>query len=173
MVILKLVLHLSLMVAPDADFAICVEVNILQVLHLALPHGRVSPSGSSSRMSGLSFAHIRRSRRLWISIGAGERQSVLSSVKLQTTKEETRLLKKRQKKLKALGINHVVDPPTGNSIKCKKPRNRRFFRHKRREETSKAANDTPVLNLSSVDLTELKNRLLIQRSRFLPPLKEL
>ena len=48
-------LHLSLIVAPDADFAIYVGANILQVLHLALPQGRVSPSGSSSRMSGLSF----------------------------------------------------------------------------------------------------------------------
>ena len=37
-------LHLSLIVAPDADFAICVGVIILQVLHLALPHGHVSPS---------------------------------------------------------------------------------------------------------------------------------
>ena len=37
------------MIAPEADFAICVGVIILQVLHLALPHGRVSPSGSSSR----------------------------------------------------------------------------------------------------------------------------
>ena len=51
-------------VAPDADFAICVWVIILQVLHLALPHGRVSPSGSSSRMSGLSLARTRRSRKL-------------------------------------------------------------------------------------------------------------
>ena len=33
-------------------------------LHLALPHGRVSPSGSSSRLSGLSLARIRRSHRL-------------------------------------------------------------------------------------------------------------
>ena len=41
------------MVVPDADFAICVGVIILQVLHLGLPHGRVSPSGSSSRMSGI------------------------------------------------------------------------------------------------------------------------
>ena len=57
-------LHLSLIVAPDADFAICVGVIILQVLHLVLPHGRVSPSGSSSRMPGLSLARIRRSHRL-------------------------------------------------------------------------------------------------------------
>ena len=35
--------------------------------------------------------------RLGVSIGAGESQSVLSSVKLQTKREETRLLKKRQK----------------------------------------------------------------------------
>ena len=36
--------------------------------------------------------------QLGVSIGAGESQSVLSSVKLQTKREETRLLKKRQKK---------------------------------------------------------------------------
>ena len=36
-------LHLSLIVARDGDFAICVRVIILQVLHLALPHGRVYP----------------------------------------------------------------------------------------------------------------------------------
>ena len=42
----------------------------------------------------------------------------------------------------------------------KKPRNRRFVRRQRREETSKTANDTPVVNLSSVDLTESENRLL-------------
>ena len=35
--------------------------------------------------------------QLGVSIGAGESQSVLSSVKLQTKREETRLLKKRQK----------------------------------------------------------------------------
>ena len=57
-------LHLSLIVAPDADFTICVGVIILQVLHLALPHGRVSPSGSSFRMSGLSLAY-RRPKSLW------------------------------------------------------------------------------------------------------------
>ena len=62
LVVLQLVLHLSLIVAPLT--AICVEVIILQVLHLALPHGRVSPSGSSSRMSGLSLARARRSHRL-------------------------------------------------------------------------------------------------------------
>ena len=44
------------MIAPDADFAFCVGVITLQVLHLALPHGRVSPSGSSSRVSGLGLA---------------------------------------------------------------------------------------------------------------------
>ena len=55
MVVLQLVLHLSLMVAPDADFAICVGVIILQVLHLALPQGRGSPSGSPSRMSDLTL----------------------------------------------------------------------------------------------------------------------
>ena len=61
LVVLQLVLHLSLMVAPDLEI---VGVIILQVLHLALPHGRVSPSGSSSRMSGLSLACTRRTRRL-------------------------------------------------------------------------------------------------------------
>ena len=65
---------------------------------------------------------------LWVSIGAGESQSVLFSVKLQTTKEETRLLNKPQKKkkLKALGVDHVVNPPTCHSIKCKKPRKGAF-----------------------------------------------
>ena len=57
--------------APDADFAICVGVIILQVLHLALPHGRVSPSASSSRLSGLSLARTRRSNRLGSSLGHG------------------------------------------------------------------------------------------------------
>ena len=63
-IVLQLVLHISLVVAPDADFAICLGVIILQVLHLALPHGRVSTRGSSSRMSGLSLARSRRSRIL-------------------------------------------------------------------------------------------------------------
>ena len=56
---LQLVLHLSLMIAPEADFAICEGIIIL---HLASPHG--SSSGSSSRVSGLSIARTRRSRRL-------------------------------------------------------------------------------------------------------------
>ena len=51
---------------------------------------------------------------------------------------------------------------------CKKPRNRRFVRRQRREETSKTANDTPVVNLSSVDLTELENRLLSKGLGFCP-----
>ena len=71
LVVLQLVLLLSLIVALDADFAICVGVIILQVLHLALPHGRVSPSGSSSRMSDLKLARTRRSRRLESSVGHG------------------------------------------------------------------------------------------------------
>ena len=41
----------------------------MQVLHLALPHGRVSPGGSSSRVSGLNLAHTRRSRTLGSSVG--------------------------------------------------------------------------------------------------------
>ena len=41
------ILHLSLIVVPDADFAICVVI-ILQVLQLALLHCHVSTSGSSS-----------------------------------------------------------------------------------------------------------------------------
>ena len=48
--LIQLVLHLSLMVAPDADFAICVWVIILLVLHLALPHGRDSQNGLSSHI---------------------------------------------------------------------------------------------------------------------------
>ena len=64
LVVFQPVLHLNLMVAQDADFAICVGIIILSVLHLALQHGRVSPSGSSSRMSGLSLARTRKSRRL-------------------------------------------------------------------------------------------------------------
>ena len=63
-------------------------------------------------------------------------------------------------KLKALGVDHVVDPPTSHSVKCKKSRNRCFFCRQRREETSKTANDTPVVNLSSIDLTESENHLL-------------
>ena len=61
--------HLTTSVAPKLDCCprrfrnLCGGI-ILQVLHLALPHGRVSPSGSSSRMSGLSLARTRRSRRL-------------------------------------------------------------------------------------------------------------
>ena len=66
LVVLQLALHLRLMVASDADFTICVTVIILQVLHLALPHG-----GSSSRMSGLSLARTRRSRSLGSSVGHG------------------------------------------------------------------------------------------------------
>ena len=62
-----------------------------------------------------------------VSIGAGESQSMLSSVKLQTTKEEKRLLKNR-KKLKALGVSQVVNPSTCHSIKRRKSKNRRFFR---------------------------------------------
>ena len=64
LIVLQLVLHISFMVAPDPDFAICLGIIILQILHLALPHGRVSPSGSSSRISGLSLACTKRSRRL-------------------------------------------------------------------------------------------------------------
>ena len=48
--------RLTTSVAPDADFAICVGVIILQVLHLDLAHSHASLSGSSSRMSGLSLA---------------------------------------------------------------------------------------------------------------------
>ena len=44
LVVLQLVLHLSLIIAPDADFAVCVGVIILQVLHLALPHGSCPPA---------------------------------------------------------------------------------------------------------------------------------
>ena len=105
--------------------------------------------------------------------GDGEIQSVLSSVKLSTTKEETCLLKKRKKKTKkkswrALGVDHVLTLQPVIPSKCKKPRNKRFFRHQRREETSKTANDTPVVNLLSVDLTELENRVLSKGLRFCP-----
>ena len=53
---------------------------------------------------------------------------------------------------------------------CKKPRSRvwRFFRRQRREETSKTTNDTPIVNLSSVDLTESENRLLSKGLGFCP-----
>ena len=116
--------------------------------------------GQYQSLAGKLDCSLDKLRDHWgVSIGAGDSQSVLSSVKLQTKREETRLLKKRQKKLKALGVDHVVDPPTGHSFMCKKPRNRRFVRRQRREETSKTANDTPVVNLSSVDLTESENRL--------------
>ena len=52
--------------------------------------------------------------------------------------------------------------------KGKKPRNRRFFRRQRREETSKTANDTQVVNLSSVDLTESENHRLSKGLGFCP-----
>ena len=65
--------RLTTTVAPDGclrcDFTICVGDIILQVLHLALPHDRVSPSGSSSRLPCLSLAHTRRSlQTLWSSV---------------------------------------------------------------------------------------------------------
>ena len=63
MIVLQLAMNLSLITASDVDFAICVGFIILQILHLPLPHGCVSPSGSSSRMFGLSLARRRRSRR--------------------------------------------------------------------------------------------------------------
>ena len=76
-------LHQSLIVAPNADFAICVEVIILQVLFLALPHGRVSPSGSSSCMSGFSLACTRRARRLLGLLYTMVSLSVKTSIKVR------------------------------------------------------------------------------------------
>ena len=49
-----------------------------------------------------------------------------------------------------------------------KPRNRRFVRRQRREKTSKTANDIPVVNLSSIDLTESENLLLSNGLGFCP-----
>ena len=70
------------MVASAADLAICVGFIVLQVLHLALPHGRVSPSVSSSRVSSLSLARTRKSRRLLGLLSAMFGLSVIISLKV-------------------------------------------------------------------------------------------
>ena len=78
---LTTVLHLTLMIAPDADFAICEGLSFCRVdvsdgrcgiivsipdhclpFYFALPHSRVSPSSPSSCVSGLNLARTRRSR---------------------------------------------------------------------------------------------------------------
>ena len=63
------------MIAPDGDFAICVGVIILQVLHLALPHGHVSPSGSLLRVSGLRLLGL-----LYAMIGLSVKMSLRSLI---------------------------------------------------------------------------------------------
>ena len=57
MVVLQLALHLRLLVAPDADLPICLEVlHLGDFAGFASCFGRVFPSGSSSR--GLAW-HVQ------------------------------------------------------------------------------------------------------------------
>ena len=76
-------------------------------------------------------------------------------------------LKSVKKKLKALGVNRVVDPLTGNSIMCKNLETDAFSVDRDDRKLAKLQT-TPVVNLSSVDLTESENRLLSKGLDFCP-----
>ena len=83
-------------------------------------------------------------------------------------KKENHLSAKREKKLKALGVQQSSSPISNTALESKKKRNRRFRRQKGKKNTEKHKDDKVVVNLSSVELSESESSLLSKGLGFCP-----
>ena len=95
-------------------------------------------------------------------------QHLLSRVEILSHKEETLLTKKRNKKLKSLGVPETSNIAPPLEKESRKPRNRRFTRPSARKNTNRQVNDNVVVNLSSVELTQPEKALLSRGLGFCP-----
>ena len=83
-------------------------------------------------------------------------------------KEETLLTKKRNKKLKSLGVPDPSNIASPQENESRKHRNRRVTRPSARKNTDRLVNDNVVVNLSSVELTQPEKALLSRGIGFCP-----
>ena len=78
------------------------------------------------------------------------------------------MLAKREKKLKALGVQQTSSSLSNTVFESKKKRNRRFRRQKGKKNIEKHKDDKLVVNLSSVELSESESSLLSKGLGFCP-----
>ena len=93
---------------------------------------------------------------------------IKSRVERKVRREENHLLAKREKKLKALGVQQTSSSLLNTALESKKKRNRRFRRQKGKKNTGKHKDDKVVVNLSSVELSESESFLLSKGLGFCP-----
>ena len=86
----------------------------------------------------------------------------------EVSNEENHLTTKREKNLKALGVQQSRNPLSETALESKKKRNRRFRRPKGKKNTEKHNDDKVVVNLSSVELSESDSSLLSKGLGFCP-----
>ena len=93
---------------------------------------------------------------------------IVSRVERKVRNEENHLTAKREKKLKALGVQQSSNPLSKTAFESKKKRNKRFRRPKGKKNTEKQKDDKVVVNLSSVELSESETSLLSKGLGFCP-----